>query len=297
MSKRLIVILGPTAIGKTELSIQVAERLHTDIISCDSRQFYKDIPIVTAAPSADELSRAKHHFIGMLGLEDYYSCGRFEIEALAKLDELFKTHDDVVMVGGSMLYIDALCNGIDDRPNVDEKLRDELWKRYETEGVDNLLGELKILDPEYYNEVDPHNYKRIIHAVEICLETGKTYTEIRKQEKKQRPFDIVKIGLTLPREEMYDRINRRTLIMMEDGAEAEARSVYEYRHLNSLNTVGFKELFAYIGGEYSLERAIEEIQKNTRRYAKKQMTWWKRDQEINWFSPFDKDKIFEFLGV
>ena len=285
MQKKLIVIEGPTAVGKTEYSLRVAEELHTEIISCDSRQMYREMKIGTAAPTADELARVPHHFVGNLSIHDYYSCGRFELEVLQVLDELFQTHDSVVMTGGSMLYIDAVCKGIDEVPNIDENLRASLWQRFEDEGLDSLFDELKSLDPEYAKIVDPKNGKRIIHAIEICLQTGKTYTEIRKNVKKVRPFDIEKIGVFRPREELNERINRRVDVMMEQGLLDEVKGLYPYKSLNSLNTVGYSELFAYLDGVFTLEEAVEKIKTNTRRYAKKQMTWFKKDEEITWINP------------
>lgn len=285
MQKKLIVIEGPTAVGKTEYSLRVAEELHTEIISCDSRQMYREMKIGTAAPSADDLSRVPHHFIGNLSIHDYYSCGKFEIDALKKIEQLFQTHDFVVMTGGSMLYIDAVCKGIDEVPNIDGDLRASLWKRLENEGLDTLCDELKRLDPEYAQMVDLKNGKRIIHALEICLQTGKTYTEIRKNEKKPRPFDIEKIGIFRPRKELNERINDRVEVMMDQGLLEEAKNLYPFKSLNSLNTVGYRELFDYMDGVYSLEEAVEKIKTNTRRYAKKQMTWFKKDEEIVWIAP------------
>lgn len=285
MQKKLIVIEGSTAVGKTEYSLRVAEELHTEIISCDSRQMYREMKIGTAAPSADDLSRVPHHFIGNLSIHDYYSCGKFEIDALKKIEQLFQTHDFVVMTGGSMLYIDAVCKGIDEVPNIDGDLRASLWKRLENEGLDTLCDELKRLDPEYAQMVDLKNGKRIIHALEICLQTGKTYTEIRKNEKKPRPFDIEKIGIFRPRKELNERINDRVEVMMDQGLLEEAKNLYPFKSLNSLNTVGYRELFDYMDGVYSLEEAVEKIKTNTRRYAKKQMTWFKKDEEIVWIAP------------
>lgn len=285
MQKKLIVIEGPTAVGKTEYSLRVAEELHTEIISCDSRQMYREMKIGTAAPSADDLSRVPHHFIGNLSINDYYSCGKFEIDALKKIEQLFQTHDFVVMTGGSMLYIDAVCKGIDEVPKIDGDLRASLWKRLENEGLDTLCDELKRLDPEYAQMVDLKNGKRIIHALEICLQTGKTYTEIRKNEKKPRPFDIEKIGIFRPRKELNERINDRVEVMMDQGLLEEAKNLYPFKSLNSLNTVGYRELFDYMDGVYSLEEAVEKIKTNTRRYAKKQMTWFKKDEEIVWIAP------------
>lgn len=297
MEKKLIIILGPTAVGKTEYSLQMAEKLHTEILSCDSRQMFREMKIGTAAPTEEELKRVPHHFVGHLSIHDYYSCGKFEIDALAKCNELFQKHDTLIMTGGSMLYIDAICKGIDDVPNIDEELRSSLWKRFETDGIENLRNELKLLDPEYYATVDPKNGKRIIHALEICLQTGKPYSSIRKNSKKERPFIIEKIGITRPREELYERINLRVEKMFEDGLLEEARTLYPYRELNALNTVGYKELFEYFDGNWTLDYAKQMIQQNTRHYAKKQITWFKRDPEIIWKEAADlyKNQPFEKL--
>jgi tRNA dimethylallyltransferase len=238
--------------------------------------------IGTATPSEEELKRVPHHFIGNLSIHDYYSCGKYEIEALQKCEELFKKHDTLVMTGGSMLYIDAICNGIDEMPDIDEELRNSLWERYEKEGIESLRQELKILDPEYAQKVDPKNGKRIIHALEICLQAGKPYSEIRKNQKKERPFEIQKIGIYREREELNHRINLRVDKMFEQGLYEEALGLYPFKHLNSLNTVGYKELFAHFDGQCSLEEAKEKIKTDTRRYAKKQMTWFKKDENIKW---------------
>lgn len=282
MNKKLIIILGPTAVGKTEYSLNLAERQQTEILSCDSRQMFREMKIGTAAPSEDDLKRVPHHFIGNLSIHDYYSCGKYEIEALQKCEELFKKHDTLVMTGGSMLYIDAVCNGIDEMPDIDEELRNSLWERYEKEGIESLRQELKILDPEYAQKVDPKNGKRIIHALEICLQAGKPYSEIRKNQKKERPFEIQKIGIYREREELNHRINLRVDKMFEQGLYEEALGLYPFKHLNSLNTVGYKELFAHFDGQCSLEEAKEKIKTDTRRYAKKQMTWFKKDEDIKW---------------
>ena len=282
MKKKLIIILGPTGVGKTERSLQLAESLHTEIISCDSRQMYREMKIGTAAPTEKELQRVPHHFIGNLSIHDYYSCGKFELEALAKCEELFQRHDTVLMVGGSMLYIDAICKGIDDIPKIDEELRRELDLRLANEGVDVLRNELKMLDPVYYRQVDPLNHKRIKHALEVCIQTGKPFSSFHTDTKKERPFDIEKIGFTRPREELYERINLRVDKMFEAGLLEEAKVLYPYKGLNSLNTVGYKELFEYFDGNWTLEYAKQMIQQNSRHYAKKQITWFKRDEEIQW---------------
>lgn len=280
--KKLIILLGPTGVGKTEFSLQMAEKLNTEIISCDSRQMYREMKIGTAAPSEDELKRVTHHFIGNLSIHDYYSCGKFEMDALKKCEELFKKHDTIIMTGGSMLYIDAVCKGIDDIPNIDKDLRKSLLERYKNEGIDSIRQELKLLDPDYYKIVDLQNHKRIIHALEVCLQAGKPYSSFRSESVKKRPFTIEKIGLNRPREILYERINKRVDIMMENGLLEEAKGLYPYKELNALNTVGYKELFNYFDGEWSLEFAIQMIKQNSRRYAKKQLTWFNRDSEIQW---------------
>ena len=280
--KKLIILLGPTGVGKTELSLQMAEELGTEIISCDSRQMYREMKIGTAAPTEEELKRVPHHFIGHLSIHEYYSCGRFEIDALAKCNELFQSHDTVIMTGGSMLYIDAVCKGIDDIPNIDEELRQSLLERYQNEGIENIRQELKILDPDYYKIVDLQNHKRIIHALEVCIQSVKPYSSFRSESVKKRPFTIEKIGLNRPREVLYDRINKRVDIMMENGLLEEAKSLYTFKELNALNTVGYKELFNYFDGIWTLDFAIQMIKQNSRRYAKKQLTWFNRDSEITW---------------
>lgn len=291
----LIVLLGPTGVGKTELSLSIAEAYHTSIVSADSRQLYADIKIGTAAPTAEQLARVPHYFVGTLDLHDYYSAAQYEMEVLKKLEELFRENDVVVLTGGSMMYIDAVCKGIDDIPTVDNETRQLMLERYEQEGLERLCAELKLLDPEYYQIVDLKNHKRVIHALEICYMTGKTFTSFRTQTQKERPFEILKIGLKREREELYERINRRVDIMMEEGLLEEARRVYPFRQLNSLNTVGYKELFNYLDGTWELPFAIEKIKQNSRIYSRKQMTWFKRDQHITWFHPEDTAKIMSFL--
>ena len=286
-TKTLVVLLGPTGIGKTELSLSLAKLLSSPIVSADSRQIYNTIKIGTAAPTEAELSQVKHYFVGSLNLEDYYSAAQYESDVMELLESLFTTHDTILMTGGSMMYIDAVTKGIDDIPTVDDETREILKQRLESDGLDTLLKELKLLDPEYYNIVDKKNHKRIVHALEICYMTGRTFTSFRTNTKKKRPFRILKIGLRMDREKLFDRINRRVDKMVEDGLVEEARGVYHLRHLNSLNTVGYKEIFKYIDGEWDLQTAKERLKKNTRVYAKKQMTWFKHDEEIHWF---DKDK-------
>lgn len=291
----LIVLIGPTGVGKTELSLSIAEKYHTSIISSDSRQLYKDLKIGTAAPTPDQLKRVPHYFVGTLELTDYYSAAQFEAEVLKKLEELFKTHPVVVMTGGSMMYVDAVCKGIDDIPTVDKETRELMLRRYENEGLEQLCAELRVLDPEYYLIVDLKNPKRVIHALEICYMTGKTYTSFRTRNTKERPFQIIKIGLTRDREELYQRINQRVDEMMKEGLLEEVKSVYAYKHLNSLNTVGYKEIFNYLDGEWELPFAIEKIKQNSRIYSRKQMTWFKRDPEITWFHPAQTEEIMKFL--
>ena len=292
----LIVLIGPTGVGKTELSLKIAEHCHTEIISSDSRQLYADLKIGTAAPTPEQLKRVPHHFVGTLQLTDYYSAARYEEEVMEKLKELFQTHSSVVMTGGSMMYIDAVCKGIDDIPTIDSDTRELMLKRYEKEGLEALCAELKLLDPEYYAQVDVKNPKRVIHALEICYMTGKTYTSFRTRSQKKRPFNILKIGLRREREELYERINRRGDLMMEEGLLEEAKRVYPYRSLNSLNTVGYKELFKFLDGEWELPFAIEKVKQNSRIYSRKQMTWFKRDADIIWFHPDQETEIMEYIS-
>ncbi len=293
--KTLFVLIGPTGVGKTELSLSIAERLGCDIVSADSRQMYADLKIGTAAPTPDQLQRVKHHLVGHLALTDYYSAARYEEEAMACLTQLFQTNDYALLTGGSMMYVDTVCNGIDDIPTVDNETRAFLMERYEAEGIETLCAELRVIDPEYYRTVDMKNPKRILHALEIWYMTGRTYTFYRKQAFKERPFRIVKIGLHREREELYERINRRVEMMMEEGLLDEVKRVLPYRHLNSLNTVGYKELFMYLDGEWTLDFAIEKIKQNSRIYSRKQMTWFKRDEAIHWFHPDEADDIFALI--
>jgi len=290
--KTLVVLLGSTGVGKTELSLRLAEHLHSPILSADSRQIYKDLPVGTAAPAATDLQRVQHYFVGTLELTDYYSASQFEEDVLRLLSELFETHDTIIMSGGSMMYIDAVCKGIDDIPTIDETLRQDIRALYEKEGLDPIRQQLKLLDPVFYKQVDLKNPKRVIHALEICLMSGKPYSTLRTNSIKERPFRIRKIGLTRDREELYDRINRRVDQMMENGLLDEARRVYPCRHLNSLNTVGYKELFQYFDGAWSLEFAVEKIKQNSRIYARKQTTWFKRDKDIAWVHPDEFDFSF-----
>ncbi|WP_289105499.1 tRNA (adenosine(37)-N6)-dimethylallyltransferase MiaA [uncultured Bacteroides sp.] len=293
--KTLIVLIGPTGVGKTDLSIKIAEKYGSPIISADSRQLYSDLKIGTAAPTEEYLKRVKHYFVGTLKLTDYYSAAQYESEVISLLEELFKSNNTILLTGGSMMYIDAICKGIDDIPTVDSETRQMMMEKYEKEGLDRLCAELKLLDPKYYSTVDLKNPKRVIHALEICYMTGKTYTSFRTGNKKQRPFDIIKIGLCRDREELYERINKRVDIMIKEGLVDEVKSVYEYRNLNSLNTVGYKEIIQYLEGNCTLEFAIEKIKQNSRIYSRKQMTWFKRDNDITWFHPDKEEEIMEFI--
>ena len=293
--RTLIVIVGPTGVGKTETCLRLAEYFHIPIINADSRQLFSEIPIGTAAPTQEQMARIKHYLVGTLGLDDYYSASKFEEDVLCLLDQLFAASPMALLAGGSMMYIDAVCNGIDDIPTIDEHTRSNLKRRLAEEGLPALVDELKQLDPDHWAIVDKHNPRRVVHALEICHMTGKTYTSFRKSQKKERPFNIVKIGLNRPREELYERINRRVDQMMADGLLEEARSVYPKRHLNALNTVGYKELFNYIDGIWTLDEAVERIKGNTRRYCRKQLTWLKRDADIRWFHPDNIEEIIKYI--
>jgi len=280
--KTLVVILGPTAVGKTEYALEYAERVGSPIINADSRQLYRDLPIGTAAPTPAQLARIKHYFVGTLDITDYYSAARFESEVMALTEQLFQTHDTLVMSGGSMMYIDAVCNGIDDIPSVEDDIRALLRHRLGTEGLETLKAELRLLDPIYYAQVDLKNTQRIVHALEICYQTGKPFTSFRTAIRKERPFHIQKIGLRRERADLFERINLRADQMMANGFLDEVRRMLPYRHENALNTVGYKELFQVLEGRWELPFAVERIKKNTRVYAKKQMTWFKHDKEIQW---------------
>ena len=293
--RTLIVIVGPTGVGKTETCLRLAEHFHIPIINADSRQLFSEIPIGTAAPTQEQMARVKHYLVGTLGLDDYYSASKFEEDVLCLLDQLFAASPMALLAGGSMMYIDAVCNGIDDIPTIDEHTRSNMKRRLAEEGLPALVDELKQLDPDHWAIVDKHNPRRVVHALEICHMTGKTYTSFRKSQKKERPFNIVKIGLNRPREELYERINRRVDQMMADGLLEEARSVYPKRHLNALNTVGYKELFNYIDGIWTLDEAVERIKGNTRRYCRKQLTWLKRDADIRWFHPDNIEEIINYI--
>lgn len=294
-TKRLIVIVGPTGSGKTDLSIRVAEHYACPIISTDSRQFYRGIPIGTAQPDSEQLERVEHHFIASHELTDDFNCGAYEVAAIKRLDELFAKHDTVVAVGGSGLYIKALCEGMDDLPEVEPALRSELAERLKSEGLEALTEELRKLDPAFYEVVDRKNPARVLRALEVCISTGKPYSSLRTGEKRQRSFGIVKIGVNMERAVLYERIDRRVDIMVEAGLEDEARAVYPLRHLNSLQTVGYREMFDYFDGTITRDEAIELIKRNSRRYAKRQLTWFGRDEEIEWFLPTETEKIIEYI--
>ena len=295
-AKTLIVITGPTAVGKTALCLDIAQHFGIPIINADSRQIYKELKIGTASPTPEQLAKVKHYFVGSLSLNDYYSASLFEQQTMEILEREFAKSDFALMAGGSMMYIDAVCDGIDDIPTVDDKTRETLKARLANEGLETLVEELKQLDPEYYEIVDKQNPRRVVHGLEICLMTGKTYTSFRKREKKQRPFNILKIGLNREREELYNRINQRVDQMMAEGLLDEAKSLYPMRHMNALNTVGYKEMFAYLDGTWTLEEAVERIKGNTRRYARKQLTWYKKDEQIRWFHPNEKEKIISYIS-
>ena len=296
MRKTLVVLLGPTAVGKTELSLSLAEWLGCPIINCDSRQLFAGLRIGTAAPMPEQQQRVKHYFVEMLKLEDYYSAAQYETDVLRLTGELFHTHDTLLLSGGSMMYIDAVCQGIDDIPTISEEIRTRVKQRLADEGLESLVSELERLDPEYYAIVDRKNTRRVVHALEVCYMSGQSYTSFRVRKHKTRPFRILKVGLDRPREELFQRINQRVDQMMADGMMEEVRRFSAYRHCNALNTVGYKELFHVLDGDWPLNMAVERIKKNTRVYAKKQLTWFRRDESIKWFHPDERDAIQEYLN-
>ena len=279
--------------GKTALTIELARHFGTPVINADSRQIYRELRIGTASPTAEQMQQAEHYFVGTKSLDDYYNAAMYEQDVLQCLADSPSSVN--LLSGGSMMYIDAVCNGIDDIPTIRDDIREEMKRRYQEEGLESLCEQLRRLDPEHYEVVDRQNPRRVIHALEICIQTGQTYTSFRKQTKKQRPFNIIKIGLNRDREELYNRINVRVDAMMQEGLLEEATSLYPKRHVNALNTVGYKELFAYMDGQWSLEEAVERIKGNTRRYARKQLTWFKRDEQIRWFHPDEKDNILNYI--
>lgn len=291
------MVVGPTGSGKSALAVKLATHLNTPIISTDSRQVFRGMPIGTAQPTAEELATAKHYFIADREVEDDFNCGKYEVEALALLDKLFKDNEYVVAVGGSGLYVQALCEGMDDLPDADPALRDSLKQRLESEGLESLVAELRTLDPTYAEEVDVCNPARVMRALEVCLTTGRPYSEQRKGVTAERPFNIIKIGTDMPRDVLYDRINRRVDMMVEEGLEAEARTMYPKRHLNALQTVGYRELFEYFDGNCTFEEAVELVKRNSRRYAKRQLTWFRRDEQTAWFNPSDIEAILAHIAA
>ena len=294
--KRLIVITGPTAVGKTNFCMDIDGQLGIPIINADSRQLFRQLPIGTAQPTKEQRARVRHYFVGTLDIGDYYSASMYEQDVMSLLQQLFAGSDYALLSGGSMMYIDAVCNGIDDIPTVDDETRSLMKRRLAEEGLEALVEELKRLDPEHYELVDRQNPRRVVHALEICHMTGKTYTSFRTSQKKQRPFEIIKIGLNREREELYQRINRRVDQMMEEGLLEEARMMLPYREANALNTVGYKELFNYFDGVWNLSEAVERIKGNTRRYARKQLTWFKRDTQMRWFHPDDQELMMNYIS-
>lgn len=296
MAKTLIVIAGPTAIGKTALAIKLAQYYQTEIISADSRQFYKEMAIGTAKPSAEELKEAKHHFINSLSIADDYSVGDYEREALSLIEQLFTDHDVIILAGGSGLFINAVINGFDNLPSSSKEIRDKLNDLYETRGITYLQEKLNEVDPAYYSEVDINNPQRLIRALEVYEATGKPFSGFRNKTKKTRSFDIVQIGLNTAREKLYRAINHRVDLMIKGGLIQEADGLRSFRHLNPLNTVGYSELFTYFDGDSTLDEAIENIKQNTRRFAKRQLTWFNKSEEIKWFEPVDWEGIIRYLS-
>lgn len=292
----LIVIVGPTAVGKTALSLKLATHFDTAVVSADSRQIYRDLPIGTAAPTEQERSLVSHYFVGTRALTDYYSAAQYETDVLELLPRLFGQREVVILTGGSMLYVDAVCRGIDDIPTVEPETRQLLHDRLHAEGLDPLVAELRLLDPDYYAACDLRNPKRVVHALEVCYQTGRPFSSFHRGKARKRPFNIVKIGLDRPRAELFERINSRTDVMMSQGWLDEAKRVLPFRHENALNTVGYKELFAYLDGAMTLPEALEKIRRNTRVYAKKQLTWFRRDSEIAWFHPDDEAAVMQYIA-
>lgn len=290
----LIVVVGPTGIGKTEITLTIARKFNIPVINADSRQIFEELPIGTAAPTKEQQAEIKHYFVGSHHIDDYFSASMYEAQVLKIIEN--NASPLYLLSGGSMMYIDAVCNGIDDMPTIRDDVREKMMKRLQDEGLESLCNELKELDPEHWNIVDRNNPRRVVHALEICHQTGKTYTSFRKNTKKERPFNTIKIGLERPREELYDRINQRVLNMIAEGMIQEALNVYEYKHLNSLNTVGYKEIFEYLDGLTTLEETIFKIQSSTRRYARKQMTWYKKDQDVKWFNPNNIEEILNYIS-
>jgi tRNA dimethylallyltransferase len=293
----LVVLLGPTGVGKTQVSLSLARRYKAPIVSSDSRQIYRELPIGTAAPTVDEMAELPHYFIGTHSVTENYSAGQYELEVLRLLEhDLFPYHQVALLSGGSMMYIDAVCKGLDDIPSIEDSIREYWLSEFNKHGLEFIQQELYRLDPDHHATIDLKNHKRVLHALEICKQTGRPYSDLRTGQVKQRSFTIIKIGLNRPRAELYERINARVYQMMEQGMLEEAKAVYQYKHLNSLNTVGYKELFEYFDGNWPLDFAIQMIQQNSRRYAKRQLTWFNRDPDIHWFHPDDLDGIHGFLN-
>lgn len=292
---RLIVILGPTGVGKTSVSIALAKALGTDVFSSDSRQIYKETKIGTDAPTKEKMQGVRHHFIGHKSITEYYSASMYEEEALEALSHYFEAKTTAILCGGSMMYTDAVCFGIDKMPDVNPKVRQEVYDRYNKEGLHFAVESLKKLDPDYLTKVDLNNHKRLLHALEVCISSGRSYTSFHTGERAVRPFHIVRIGIVRDRTELYERINERVLQMVDNGLVEEARSLLPFRHLNALNTVGYKEMFQYLDGNYTLDEAIAKIQKNTRQYARKQLTWYRKEEDIQWFHPDELDAILDYL--
>lgn len=296
MNKNLVVLLGPTGVGKTSTSIRLAQSFDTAIVSADSRQVFREMKIGTAAPDEEQLKAVSHYFIGSKSIFERYSSGQYELDVIDLLKELYKKNDVVLLVGGSMLYIDAVCKGIDDLPTIDEDVRNDLLQLYKEKGLEYLRSQLRLLDPVYYKQVDLKNAKRILHALEICYMTQKPYSSLRTNPQKERPFNIIKVGLNCEREELYQKINNRVDAMLQMGLENEAKDLYRHKDLNSLNTVGYKELFRYFSGEWDYDFAVEMIKQNTRRYAKKQLSWFMKDENIEWFHPDSFDAIQNYVN-
>lgn len=294
--KALIAVIGPTAVGKTDICIRLAQHFNTPIINADSRQIYKELNIGTASPCSEEKRQAEFLFVDKLSVSDYYSAARFEQDALAAINQIFTDHDIALLSGGSMMYVDAVTKGIDDIPTIDDTTRTFMRERLEKEGLEPLVKELAVLDPDYYKAVDRKNARRIVHALEICYATGKPYSSFRTNSSKNRPFRIIKVGLSRPRQELYERINARVDKMFDEGLLDEAQSLYPLRHLNALNTVGYNELFRFFDGTMTLSEAKEKIKRNTRVYAKKQITWYKRDEAISWFHPDEYTSILKWIS-
>lgn len=291
----LIVLIGPTGVGKTSTSLAISNRFNAPIISADSRQFFREMKIGTAAPTPNQLKEADHYLVGHKSITERYSCGMFEMDALSTLNNIYRTIPMAMLVGGSMLYVDAVCNGIDDFPTPDAELRESLEKQLEKNGIEALRAQVKLLDPEQYNKIDLKNPQRVLKVVEVCLQTGKPYSSFLNQQKKKRPFTTIKVGLNRSRDELYTQINSRVDQMIEDGLVDEAKKLHPYKGSNALKTVGYREIFEYFDGKITLDKAIELIKRNSRRYAKRQLTWWARDKEIKWFNPEEQENIMEFI--